>query len=155
MNILKTCQALCKVTHKLFWNSTQNSSNNCTQSISRTSTAQSSRPLHPKLNIKVNSPFHFVTADICTYFCILFHAILLTCRCRRRHSVMHIAELSWKKVAKFTISPVRRREPRVNIQFFQHCRTLPGRITWFSSHRDHWGNLWSWTTREKIEKKKR
>lgn len=106
MNILKTCQALCKVTHKLFWNSTQNSSNNCTQSISRTSTAQSSRPLHPKLNIKFNSPFHFVTADICTYFCILFHAILLTCcRCRRRHSVMHIAELSWKKVAKFNLAP--------------------------------------------------
>ena len=95
MNILKSCQAPSKVTHKLFCNSIQ-----ILQIIVHSpllGPAESSRPLHPKLNNKFNSPFHFVNADICTYFCTI---LITSLRYRSRHGVMYIAELSSKKVAK-------------------------------------------------------
>ena len=37
------------------------------------------------------------------------------------------------------VSSMRKRKPKVHIQLPQHCRTLPGRPTQISPHKDHWG----------------
>lgn len=79
-----------------------------------------------KLNIKFNSPFHFVNADICTYFCIIFHAILLLVLDAEVDIMWCILQnCLWKRWQKFnlhhigpTISPVRRREPKVKHSVF-------------------------------------
>lgn len=39
------------------------------------------------------------------------------------------------------VSPLGKREPKVDIQLPQHCRTLPRRPIPLLPHWDHWGNL--------------
>lgn len=50
---------------------------------------------------------------------------------------------------------VENRDLKVDIQLPHHCNTLPGRPTWFSTHSDHWVNLWSWATGDQVEKGER
>lgn len=52
-------------------------------------------------------------------------------------------------------SPVWQREPKVDIYFPQHCRTIPRRTTWVLSYSNQWKNLWGLTTEDEIEMENR
>ena len=53
-----------------------------------------------------------------------------------------------------TLSPVGKREPKVDLQLHQCCRTLSRKHTRFLPHRDHWGNVWGLNSGNQVETEK-
>lgn len=49
-----------------------------------------------------------------------------------------------------TVSPVRKRDPKMTIQLHLHCGLLPRRPTRVSPHTDHGGNLWGLSSGNQI-----